>query len=188
LCSQTTVKQKHWANNWGAFCRCYVVAYAEDRKYAALAPFGGSAFIAAWASLLFWSLVNLKQFTDILMAHSADATSHVLKISNVHHLFHLEVFISMDQNFAHRIVPVSSLLPVIVSFPVWNSKYKECLLWLFIIECTQEHFLCCLWYLRFHHHRMGALLLLRQGVKRRSGCRLLWLLWHWCHLGHNALL
>ncbi|CAM6015921.1 unnamed protein product [Sphagnum balticum] len=37
-----------------SFCgTCYVVAYAEDRKYGALAPFGGSAFIAAWASLLF---------------------------------------------------------------------------------------------------------------------------------------
>ncbi|OAY34980.1 transmembrane protein 256 homolog [Manihot esculenta] len=32
---------------------CYIVALLEDRKYAALAPFGGFAFIAAWASLLF---------------------------------------------------------------------------------------------------------------------------------------
>ncbi|KAL3521382.1 hypothetical protein ACH5RR_019531 [Cinchona calisaya] len=31
---------------------CYVVAYLEDRKYATLAPFGGFAFIGAWASLL----------------------------------------------------------------------------------------------------------------------------------------
>ena len=34
-------------------CRCYAVAYLEDRKYATLAPFGGFAFIGAWASLLF---------------------------------------------------------------------------------------------------------------------------------------
>ncbi|KAF5459519.1 hypothetical protein F2P56_023460 [Juglans regia] len=32
---------------------CYVVAFLEDRKYSTLAPFGGFAFIAAWASLLF---------------------------------------------------------------------------------------------------------------------------------------
>ncbi|PSS16089.1 Transmembrane protein [Actinidia chinensis var. chinensis] len=32
---------------------CYTVAYLEDRKYSTLAPFGGFAFIAAWASLLF---------------------------------------------------------------------------------------------------------------------------------------
>ncbi|KAJ9176806.1 hypothetical protein P3X46_012083 [Hevea brasiliensis] len=32
---------------------CYTVALLEDRKYATLAPFGGFAFIAAWASLLF---------------------------------------------------------------------------------------------------------------------------------------
>ncbi|XP_027079754.1 uncharacterized protein [Coffea arabica] len=32
---------------------CYAVAYLEDRKYATLAPFGGFAFIGAWASLLF---------------------------------------------------------------------------------------------------------------------------------------
>ncbi|XP_073005206.1 uncharacterized protein [Typha latifolia] len=32
---------------------CYTVAYLEDRKYASPAPFGGFAFIAAWASLLF---------------------------------------------------------------------------------------------------------------------------------------
>lgn len=34
-------------------CRCYVVAVLEDRKYSTLAPIGGFAFIAAWASLLF---------------------------------------------------------------------------------------------------------------------------------------
>ncbi|OAY70931.1 Transmembrane protein 2 [Ananas comosus] len=33
--------------------RCYTVAYLEDRKYALPAPFGGFAFIAGWASLLF---------------------------------------------------------------------------------------------------------------------------------------
>ncbi|GAB2285188.1 hypothetical protein Dimus_019639 [Dionaea muscipula] len=32
---------------------CYTVAYLEDRKYGKLAPFGGFAFIGAWASLLF---------------------------------------------------------------------------------------------------------------------------------------
>ncbi|KAK0588746.1 hypothetical protein LWI29_004925 [Acer saccharum] len=32
---------------------CYAVALLEDRKYSTLAPFGGFAFIAAWASLLF---------------------------------------------------------------------------------------------------------------------------------------
>ncbi|XP_020087445.1 transmembrane protein 256 homolog [Ananas comosus] len=32
---------------------CYTVAYLEDRKYALPAPFGGFAFIAGWASLLF---------------------------------------------------------------------------------------------------------------------------------------
>ncbi|CAK7349103.1 unnamed protein product [Dovyalis caffra] len=32
---------------------CYTVALLEDRKYSALAPFGGFAFIGAWASLLF---------------------------------------------------------------------------------------------------------------------------------------
>uniref|UniRef100_A0A7N0RA15 Transmembrane protein 256 homolog n=1 Tax=Kalanchoe fedtschenkoi TaxID=63787 RepID=A0A7N0RA15_KALFE len=32
---------------------CYGVAVLEDRKYSALAPFGGFAFIAAWGSLLF---------------------------------------------------------------------------------------------------------------------------------------
>ncbi|KAK9285403.1 hypothetical protein L1049_024595 [Liquidambar formosana] len=32
---------------------CYTVALLEDRKYSSLAPFGGFAFIAAWASLLF---------------------------------------------------------------------------------------------------------------------------------------
>ncbi|XAR68184.1 hypothetical protein NMG60_11003225 [Bertholletia excelsa] len=32
---------------------CYVVALLEDRKYSTLAPFGGFAFIGAWASLLF---------------------------------------------------------------------------------------------------------------------------------------
>ncbi|KAL0362057.1 UNVERIFIED_CONTAM: hypothetical protein Scaly_1160900 [Sesamum calycinum] len=32
---------------------CYVVAYLEDRTYSRLAPFGGFAFIGAWASLLF---------------------------------------------------------------------------------------------------------------------------------------
>lgn len=35
------------------FCRCYTTAYLEDRKYAKLAPFGGFAFMAAWASLIF---------------------------------------------------------------------------------------------------------------------------------------
>lgn len=35
------------------FCRCYAVAYLEDRKYSSLAPLGGLAFIAAWGSLLF---------------------------------------------------------------------------------------------------------------------------------------
>uniref|UniRef100_A0A0D9VZ27 Uncharacterized protein n=1 Tax=Leersia perrieri TaxID=77586 RepID=A0A0D9VZ27_9ORYZ len=34
-------------------CRCYTVAYLEDRKYSSTAPLGGFAFIAAWASLLF---------------------------------------------------------------------------------------------------------------------------------------
>ncbi|KAL8170408.1 hypothetical protein V2J09_022212 [Rumex salicifolius] len=33
--------------------RCYAVAYLEDRTYGRLAPFGGFAFIGAWASLLF---------------------------------------------------------------------------------------------------------------------------------------
>jgi hypothetical protein len=104
-------------------------------------------------------------------------------------------FISMDQNFAHRVVPVSSLLPVIVSYPVWNSKYKECLLWLFIIECTQEHFLRSLWCLRFRHHLMAALLLLRQTPTRSqkevwlSGYRAaVTLMSRSSHLGHNALL
>ncbi|XVF71769.1 hypothetical protein PTKIN_Ptkin12aG0065700 [Pterospermum kingtungense] len=32
---------------------CYTAAYLEDRKYSALAPFGGFAFVAGWASLLF---------------------------------------------------------------------------------------------------------------------------------------
>jgi len=32
---------------------CYTVALLEDKKYATLAPFGGFAFIGAWASLLF---------------------------------------------------------------------------------------------------------------------------------------
>ncbi|KAB5527713.1 hypothetical protein DKX38_021560 [Salix brachista] len=32
---------------------CYTAALLEDRKYSALAPFGGFAFIGAWASLLF---------------------------------------------------------------------------------------------------------------------------------------
>ncbi|CAD6206677.1 unnamed protein product [Miscanthus lutarioriparius] len=32
---------------------CYTVAYLEDRKFSSPAPFGGFAFIAAWASLLF---------------------------------------------------------------------------------------------------------------------------------------
>ncbi|KAK6919502.1 Protein of unknown function DUF423 [Dillenia turbinata] len=32
---------------------CYVVAYMEDRRFSTLAPFGGLAFVAAWASLLF---------------------------------------------------------------------------------------------------------------------------------------
>ncbi|XP_021766322.1 transmembrane protein 256 homolog [Chenopodium quinoa] len=32
---------------------CYSVAYLEDRKFNRLAPIGGFAFIAGWASLLF---------------------------------------------------------------------------------------------------------------------------------------
>nr|ABK22296.1 unknown [Picea sitchensis]ABK22815.1 unknown [Picea sitchensis] len=32
---------------------CYTVALLEDRKYSSMAPFGGFAFIGAWASLLF---------------------------------------------------------------------------------------------------------------------------------------
>ncbi|KAL5540229.1 hypothetical protein UlMin_044469 [Ulmus minor] len=32
---------------------CYAVALLEDRKYSSMAPFGGFAFMAAWASLLF---------------------------------------------------------------------------------------------------------------------------------------
>ncbi|KAF7832286.1 transmembrane protein 256-like protein [Senna tora] len=32
---------------------CYTAAYLEDKKYSILAPYGGFAFIAAWASLLF---------------------------------------------------------------------------------------------------------------------------------------
>eukprot|EP01018_Ginkgo_biloba_P003771 Gb_15001 [translate_table: standard] len=32
---------------------CYTVALLEDRKYSFMAPFGGFAFIGAWASLLF---------------------------------------------------------------------------------------------------------------------------------------
>ncbi|XP_021275323.1 transmembrane protein 256 homolog [Herrania umbratica] len=32
---------------------CYTAAYLEDRNYAALAPLGGFAFVAGWASLLF---------------------------------------------------------------------------------------------------------------------------------------
>ncbi|CAF2158136.1 BnaA07g04500D [Brassica napus] len=32
---------------------CYMVALREDRKFSTLAPFGGFAFIAAWATLLF---------------------------------------------------------------------------------------------------------------------------------------
>ncbi|XP_062209031.1 uncharacterized protein LOC133910774 [Phragmites australis] len=31
---------------------CYTVAYLKDRKFSSLAPLGGFAFIAAWASLL----------------------------------------------------------------------------------------------------------------------------------------
>ncbi|XP_047306809.1 transmembrane protein 256 homolog [Impatiens glandulifera] len=31
---------------------CYAVAFMEDRKFSRLAPFGGFAFIGAWASLL----------------------------------------------------------------------------------------------------------------------------------------
>ncbi|KAK1401802.1 hypothetical protein POM88_001407 [Heracleum sosnowskyi] len=34
-------------------CRCYAVAYLEDRTYSKLAPFGGFAFIAGWATFLF---------------------------------------------------------------------------------------------------------------------------------------
>ncbi|KAG6482083.1 hypothetical protein ZIOFF_058710 [Zingiber officinale] len=32
---------------------CYATAYLEDRQYSFLAPFGGFAFIGAWASLIF---------------------------------------------------------------------------------------------------------------------------------------
>ncbi|EOA31713.1 hypothetical protein CARUB_v10014921mg [Capsella rubella] len=32
---------------------CYMVALREDRKFSTMAPFGGFAFIAAWATLLF---------------------------------------------------------------------------------------------------------------------------------------
>ncbi|CAL9123822.1 unnamed protein product, partial [Musa textilis] len=32
---------------------CYMVAYLEDRKISFIAPYGGFAFLAAWASLLF---------------------------------------------------------------------------------------------------------------------------------------
>ncbi|KAL9241192.1 hypothetical protein vseg_015329 [Gypsophila vaccaria] len=32
---------------------CYAVALLEDRKYSTLAPVGGFAFIAGWATLLF---------------------------------------------------------------------------------------------------------------------------------------
>jgi len=41
--------------NVGDSCRCYMVAYSESKRYAFPAPFGGLAFIAAWASLLFWT-------------------------------------------------------------------------------------------------------------------------------------
>ncbi|THU51877.1 hypothetical protein C4D60_Mb06t35690 [Musa balbisiana] len=33
--------------------RCYMAAYFEDKNYSFPAPFGGFAFVAAWASLLF---------------------------------------------------------------------------------------------------------------------------------------
>ncbi|RZR85329.1 hypothetical protein BHM03_00012289 [Ensete ventricosum] len=39
--------------NWLWFVRCYMVAYLEDRKISFIAPYGGFAFLAAWASLLF---------------------------------------------------------------------------------------------------------------------------------------
>ncbi|OMO62538.1 hypothetical protein COLO4_33018 [Corchorus olitorius] len=32
---------------------CYTAAYLEDKSYSVLAPFGGFAFVVAWASLLF---------------------------------------------------------------------------------------------------------------------------------------
>ncbi|KAG9443514.1 hypothetical protein H6P81_014854 [Aristolochia fimbriata] len=32
---------------------CYTVAFLEDRKFSFMAPYGGFAFIAAWATLLF---------------------------------------------------------------------------------------------------------------------------------------
>ncbi|CAL9057112.1 uncharacterized protein LOC103990078 [Musa acuminata AAA Group] len=32
---------------------CYMAAYFEDKNYSFPAPFGGFAFVAAWASLLF---------------------------------------------------------------------------------------------------------------------------------------
>ncbi|RWW88544.1 hypothetical protein BHE74_00002579 [Ensete ventricosum] len=38
---------------WLWFVRCYMVAYLEDRKISFIAPYGGFAFLAAWASLLF---------------------------------------------------------------------------------------------------------------------------------------
>ncbi|MBA0579237.1 hypothetical protein Gorai_021499, partial [Gossypium raimondii] len=38
---KTWDKCKCWA--------CYTAAYLEDRKYSALAPFGGLAFVAGWA-------------------------------------------------------------------------------------------------------------------------------------------
>lgn len=38
---------------WHTASTCYAVAYLEDRKFSSLAPFGGFAFIGAWANLLF---------------------------------------------------------------------------------------------------------------------------------------
>ena len=49
----TSVLLKIFKNILNIF-RCYTVAFLEDRKYSTMAPFGGFAFIAAWASLLFW--------------------------------------------------------------------------------------------------------------------------------------
>ena len=58
--------------------RCYSVAYLEDRSYNRLAPIGGFAFIAGWASLLFWNsrykgrqLVNAH---DCLLIHNVRST------------------------------------------------------------------------------------------------------------------
>lgn len=41
-------------------CRCYTTALMEDRAYSLPAPFGGFAWVAAWASLLFWNCFSQK--------------------------------------------------------------------------------------------------------------------------------